>query len=218
MTAKDMKIKTFSLIEEYYPEHAGLAEDEDVLNKINGVINSVQMELMPYRKIGTYKDITIASTDSKTINLSTAVDDMYQLDRIDIDVEYEIISDRYLVLPDDYEGTFRIYYFKYPTPMQLTFDTPVEEIEPVEDGEEEVEEVEESEETITSDTYDETFTFELDDVLLEIMPYGIAADLLKMDMISGYGRYFYERYTQLKNSIDPRRTSGQIFIDGGIDL
>lgn len=214
MTAKEMKIKTFSLIEEYYPEQAGLAEDEDVLNKINGVINSIQMELMPYRKIGAYQDINIASEDSKTINLKTSVSDMYQLDRIDIDVEYEIISDRYLVLPDDYVGTFRIYYFKYPTPMQLTFDTET----PVENSEEELEEVEESEETITSDIYDETFTFELDDVLLEIMPYGIAADLLKMDMISGYGRYFYERYTQLKNSIDPRRTSGQIFIDGGIDL
>ena len=48
MTLKEMKIKVFSLIEEYYPELSGLAEDEDVLNKINGVVNSIQTDLMKY--------------------------------------------------------------------------------------------------------------------------------------------------------------------------
>ena len=33
MTLKEMKVNTFSLIEEYYPELKGLAEDTDVLNK-----------------------------------------------------------------------------------------------------------------------------------------------------------------------------------------
>ena len=50
------------------------------------------------------------------------------------------------------------------------------------------------------------------------MPYGIAADLLKMDMISGYGRYFYERYMELKNGIDTRRTSGMVYAEGGCDI
>ena len=51
MTLKEMKQKTFSLIEEYYPELAEMAEDNDVLLKINGVVNGVSMELMPYKKI-----------------------------------------------------------------------------------------------------------------------------------------------------------------------
>ena len=31
MTLREMKIKTFSLIEEFYPEEKALAEDEDVI-------------------------------------------------------------------------------------------------------------------------------------------------------------------------------------------
>jgi len=39
-----------------------------------------------------------------------------------------------------------------------------------------------------------------------------------MDMISNYGKYFYERYLEMKNNIDPRKTSGQIVIEGGYDV
>ena len=59
MTLKEMKVKTFSLIEEYYPDLEGLAEDEDVLNKINGVVNQIQMDLMRFRKINASKSILI---------------------------------------------------------------------------------------------------------------------------------------------------------------
>ena len=46
MTAKEMKIKVFSLIEEYYPEQISLADDQDVRYKINGAINQIHMDLM----------------------------------------------------------------------------------------------------------------------------------------------------------------------------
>lgn len=195
MTAREMKIKTFSLIEEYYPEQSGLAEDEDVLNKINGVINSIQMELMPIRKISTYKDIEISASDDKEINIKNIIDDLYQIDKIDLDENYELIGDKYLRLPEDYEGTFRIYYYKIPELMDLTFESET-----------------------ARDNYDNSYEFELDDVLLEVMPYGIAADLLKMDMISGYGRYFYERYREMKQAIDSRSTKGIITITGGTNI
>lgn len=205
MTAKEMKQKVFSLIEEYYPEAAGLAEDEDVKNKINGLINSLQIELMPLRKIGAYKDITITSEDDKEFTLKSKIDDMYQLDKIELDEElYEIISNTYLKLSDDYEGTFRIYYYKYPTLMELN------PVEPEEN------EVNDNGDPVLP--YDETFTFELDPVLLEPMTYGLAGDLLKMDMISDYGRYFYERYRELKSQIDPRNMVGTITISGGIEV
>ncbi len=197
MTLKEMKIKTFSLIEEYYPEEKGLAEDEDVLNKINGVVNQIQLDLMKYRKINASKEITISKEDEKAIDLKKELADCYQIKLIDIpyDIDFEMPNDETIILPDDYEGTFIIYYYRYPNLVKTTFDDEDE-----------------------SSKYDEEFVFDLDSVLLEIMPYGIAADLLKMDMISGYGKYFYERYLEMKNGIDSRRTSGRITIEGGYDV
>ena len=197
MKLKEMKVKTFSLIEEYYPELSGLAEDEDVLNKINGVVNSIQLELMKYRKINAYQEFTIEKEDNKKINLKDELEDMYQLNKIvfDKETDYQMPNDDILVLPKDYEGTFTIYYYKYPTLAKVLFDN--EEDKEVEDN---------------------SFEFELDRDILEVMPYGIAADLLKMDMISGYGRYFYERYSEMRNNIDPRKTSGTIKIEGGYNV
>ena len=79
MTLKEMKIKTFSLIEEYYPEEKGLAEDEDVLNKINGVVNQIQLDLMKYRKINAYKTFNVTKEDSHIINLKKKISDLYQI-------------------------------------------------------------------------------------------------------------------------------------------
>lgn len=198
MTLQDMKQKTFSLIEEYYPEVTGLAEDEDVLNKINGVVNQIQMDLMKYRKINAKFSKEITTATAKEIVVSDEIEKCYQIKNIVLTPEgkYTMPDENTILLDDDYVGTLDVYYYKLPEEVELNPDEPGE-------GEE---------------SYDETFEFELDPVLLEIMPYGIAADLLKMDMISGYGRYFREEYESRKNSIDTRRTSGMIFIDGGVDI
>lgn len=203
MTLKEMKIKAFSLIEEYYPEKKELAEDDDVKNKINGVVNQIQLDLMKYRKIDASLDVTIKKEDSKKINLKETITDMYQLNKIDINegIDYKMPNDTTLILPDDYEGTFTIYYYKYPALVDVIFE--------VDEGETLEELVEE---------YDESFEFDLDPDILEIMPYGIASDLLKTDMISNYGKYFYERYLEMKNSIDPRKTSSMIRITGGVEI
>lgn len=197
MTLKEMKIKTFSLIEEYYPEEKNLAEDEDVLNKINGVVNQIQLDLMKYRKIDAVKEITINKEDNKVITLSNVLDDCYQLNsfKFSKNVEYTMPNDDTLILPQDYMGTFNIYYYRYPKLVKTTFENEDE-----------------------SAKYDEEFVFDLDLVLLEIMPYGIASDLLKMDMISGYGKYFYERYLEMKNAIDSRKSKGRVIIEGGYDV
>jgi len=141
--------------------------------------------------------------DKKPVkNLKELLDDLYQLNKIvfDKDVEYEMPNDETIILPSDYEGTFTIYYFKYPELLEIIFE-----------GTEEEQEIERLEQ-------DEDYEFELDADVLEVMPYGIAADLLKMDMISNYGKYFDERYRELKNSIDPRRNSASVMISGGIDI
>ena len=201
MTAKEMKIKTFSLIEEYYPEEKGLADDQDVLYKINGVINSIMLDLMKYRKIPD-KYIYELNKNNYSLLLSE-IPHFYQLNTIP-NVEYDVVGNYEIIfnienmdLPKD----ITIYYFKYPELMQLTFEATESKTK---------EEV--------SAEYDENFEIELEDDILEIMPYGIASDLLKNDMISGYGKYFYERYSELKGLIDSRKTQGMAMITGGINI
>ena len=201
MTAKEMKIKTFSLIEEYYPERTELADDQDVIYKINGVINSIMLDLMKYRKIPAKYSYTL-NENNKTLALSS-IPNFYQLDTIP-NIEYDIVGNfEILFNTEDLElpKEITIYYYKYPSLMDLTFEATSTKTK---------EEV--------SAEYDESFEIELDLDLQEIMPYGIASDLLKNDMISGYGRYFYERYTELKGLIDSRKTQGMAMISGGIDL
>ena len=197
MTAKEMKIKTFSLIEEYFPELNKLAEDEDVLYKINSVINAIQMDLMQLRKINGYKELYVNKTDDRDINLKNLIPNLYQIKNIVLDnnLEYNMPDEVTLTIPDNYEGKIKIYYYQLPKLMVLTFDTEEDSI-----------------------NYDKTFTFDLDNLLLEIMPYGIASDLLKMDMISNYGKYFQEEYMMRKNQIDPRYTGGQVIFEGGVDI
>ncbi len=200
MTLKEMKIKTFSLIEEYYPNETLLAEDEDVRNKINSVINEIQMDLMPLRKLPTYEDIEIEKEDDREIIISDSISDMYQLDKIELsdkNYNYTMPNDDTIVLEDGFEGTIRIYYFKYPKLVKI-FDKNATDSE--------------------ISNYDEKFKFDLDPILLEIMPMGVGAELLKMDMINNYGEYFHKRYLEMKQSIDTRRTAGIIKIEGGYDI
>lgn len=65
---------------------------------------------------------------------------------------------------------------------------------------------------------EQNYKFELTDDVLEIMPYGIAADLLKSDVSSQYGKIYENRYQELKQMLDPRYEMGSITIEGGIDI
>ena len=71
-------------------------------------------------------------------------------------------------------------------------------------------------ERITSTTKDKAYEFELPNDLLEIMPYGIAADLLKSDVSSEYGRIYADRYKQMTSELDPRYQMASIYIEGGV--
>ena len=72
-------------------------------------------------------------------------------------------------------------------------------------------------ERITSKTKD-SYEFELTNDVLEIMPYGIAADLLKSDISTDYGRIYSERYEAMKQMLDPRYMMGSIFFEGGVTV
>lgn len=66
----------------------------------------------------------------------------------------------------------------------------------------------------TKDSYE----FELSDDVLEAMPYGVAADLLKTDVSNNYGKYFAERYEELKMGIDTRYSDWSVRFDGGLEV
>ena len=53
---------------------------------------------------------------------------------------------------------------------------------------------------------------------LEIAPYGIAGDLLKSDVSTGYGQIYSNRYQQLLQMLDSRYTQPIIEFENGIDL
>lgn len=73
-------------------------------------------------------------------------------------------------------------------------------------------------ERITENTNESGYEFELSADVLEIMPYGIAADLLKSDVSSQYGKIYYERYESLKQQLDSRYNLGSIAFEGGVNI
>jgi hypothetical protein len=73
-------------------------------------------------------------------------------------------------------------------------------------------------ERITEKTKDKAYEFELSNDILEIMPYGIAADLLKSDVSAEYGNIYAARYESMKQMLDPRYQTSTIFVDGGYDI
>lgn len=72
-------------------------------------------------------------------------------------------------------------------------------------------------ERITEKTKD-SYEFELPNDVLEVMPYGIAADLLKSDISTNYGREYAIRYKDLKDMLDPRYGMSAVYIEGGCDI
>ena len=71
-------------------------------------------------------------------------------------------------------------------------------------------------ERITKKTNAKGYEFELSADALEIMPYGVAGDLLKSDVSTEYGRIYSDRYETMKLQLDPRYTMGSITIEGGV--
>ena len=194
MTLKEMKAKTYSLIEEYYPDNANLAEDEDVLYKTNGIINQIIMDLFRYRKVLSVEKISVRKKDDRVIDLLDELGNIYQLKKIR-GTEYNILTDYLIEVPEDFEGDLTVYYYALPKLCKTEFETDKERQEE-----------------------DESFKFDIDPVLLEIMPWGVGYNLLRLDMISGNGSYFEKTYIEMIQKIDSRRTAGSIIVEGGIDV
>lgn len=72
-------------------------------------------------------------------------------------------------------------------------------------------------ERITEETSG-SYEFELSADALEIMPYGVAADLLKSDVSSNYGSIYASRYEQMLQRLDPRNSMPTFSIEGGVNF
>lgn len=73
-------------------------------------------------------------------------------------------------------------------------------------------------ERITEKTKDKAYEFELAPDVLEIMPFGVAGDMLKSDVSAEYGNIYSARYEAMKQMLDPRYQSSTVFIEGGISV
>ena len=180
MTLEEMKIKVYSLIEEYSEDAAELTEDEDLAAKMNSVINQIQNELTRFKKIP--KDVSLNVTEGQEMYFKDIDKDMYQLMNIR-GVSTDVMNDKIFF---NENGTAKVFYYKYP--KQITNET------------------------------DDSYKFELSTDLLEIMPYGVAGDLLKSDVSSQYGAIYSARYREMLQTLDPRYGTGMIEITGGIKV
>ena len=70
---------------------------------------------------------------------------------------------------------------------------------------------------ITDDTPD-TYEFELSLDALELLPYGVAGDLLKSDVSAQYGAVYSQRYETMLQRLDSRYSLGGISFEGGVDI
>ena len=180
MTLEDMKVKVYSLIEEYSEDAEDLTEDQDLASKFNGVADSIQSELTRFKKIPASKSISV--TEGQTMRLKDIDKMIYQLNIIK-GISHDIIGDTIIF---NESGDAVAYYYKFPTP-------------------------------ITQDT-DDSYKFELTSDLLEIMPYGIAGDLLKSDVSNQYGSIYSARYREMLNMLDPRYNESVVEISGGVNI
>lgn len=180
MTLEEMKQKVYSLIEEYSEDAEELTEDEDLALKMNSVINQVQNELARMKKIEDYT--TLEGLEGDVIDFSSIDSNLYQLNIVK-GVDCEIIGQK---IKFNEAGTAEVYYYKYPT--QINMDT------------------------------DDSQELDLSIDALEIMPYGVAADLLKSDVSSNYGQIYADRYREMKSELDPRYSMGSVYIEGGIEI
>ncbi len=70
--------------------------------------------------------------------------------------------------------------------------------------------------TKITDTTSDSYVLELSADALEILPYGVAADLLKSDVSAEYGTVYASRYETMLQRLDPRYSISGIVFEGGV--
>ena len=73
-------------------------------------------------------------------------------------------------------------------------------------------------ERITDDTKPKAYEFELSPDVLEIMPYGVAADLLLSDVSANYGQIYIQEFERRLNRLDSRYNMPIYTVEGGVNI
>ncbi|MBP3920836.1 MAG: hypothetical protein J6D28_04650 [Bacilli bacterium] len=188
MKLLEMKKKVLQLIEEVSTDTKKLTDDPDIEAKMNSVINQVQNELARMKKIPAYKEIEVDTNVKNTYDFK----DIKGTDENEI---YQLDVIRGIEYELKANGTV-IKCLEDGTMEIDYFKYPI---------------------AITKDTDDDEYTFELSDDALEVMPYGVAADLLKSDVSNNYGQIYAQRYETMLQRLDPRYNMGTVYIEGGIE-
>ena len=69
-----------------------------------------------------------------------------------------------------------------------------------------------------TDTTPDSYEFEISQDVFEILPYGIAADLLKSDVSAEYGSVYAAQFESMLQQVDPRYHMATVYIEGGVSL
>ena len=189
MNLLEMKKKVLRLIEEVSDNETNLTDDPDIKKKINDVTNQVMFEVARMKKIPAKEKVSITA-DKLDTDIKELVTNLYQLENIRF--KNEAGEEKEI----DIFGT-TVEFPEVGTATVYYFKYP---------------------ERITDDTADDTYVFELSDDALEVMPYGIAADLLKSDISNNYGQIYSQRYETMLQRLDPRYSMGSVYIEGGIEI
>ena len=187
MTLKELKQKVLVLIEEYAPDEESKKLTQD--DDIDNKMNDVINQIM-------YELCRIKRVP-KYIEMEVKAGELIDFERLESECGYAIFQIK-LVSGVNYEpkadGTI---------------------LKMLESGTAEID-VYIYPEAITNKTKD-TYEFELTPDVLEIMPYGIAADLLATDVSSNY-QEFRQRYETMLQRLDPRSHMPTISFVGGINI
>ena len=192
MTLGELKKKTLSLIEEINPNVSALTDDPDIEAKLPYVINQILHELARFKKIPAYEIKEVEENEILDLTTLGRDEDSEEPDTRNIFYQLNIIRDvEYESLDETH-----VKFLEDGTALIKYYKYPI---------------------NITIDTADST-TLDLSDDILEIAPYGIAADVLKADVSNQYGVIYANRYKELLQTLDSRYSIGSIEFEGGIEI
>lgn len=139
---------------------------------------------------------------------------MYELSRVKKIPDYtelEVMKDS-LIKFDDINTEYEIYQLDVVKGIKYEYKAQGTIIKCLEDGKLEIEYFRYPERIDKKTT--NTYEFELSSDVLECMPYGVAADVLKSDVSNAYGNVYAQRYEKMKQEIDIRYNTGSIEFEG----
>lgn len=115
MTLEEMKIKVYSIIEEYSEDAENLTEDEDLAAKMHSCINIIMNEMSRFKKKDAYTEMKVK--EGQSLEFDEIDMNLYQLNLVR-GVDYETVGSR---IKFNEDGIAEIFYYKYPE--QITEET-----------------------------------------------------------------------------------------------